>query len=177
MLNELTSISWYITISWDFKVFAINKLRFQFGHQYISIYYEQVDFSEWVCVRDGFDTTYRNWTCHGETFVPFRTSTSTDVENSQCDFGDDMVGMLNDALGNSDINIHKDNAQQSTFRNSNSSGADAETKRFIKLLGDAETSLFPGCKKHTKLSFIARLLHLKCYVAGRTIQLTCYLNY
>ncbi|KAF7812494.1 uncharacterized protein G2W53_033470 [Senna tora] len=35
-------------------------------------------------------------------------------------------------------------------------------KKFYELLQDAETELYPGCQKVSKLSFIVRLLHLKC---------------
>ncbi|XP_028804063.1 uncharacterized protein LOC114759139 [Neltuma alba] len=35
-------------------------------------------------------------------------------------------------------------------------------KRFYDLLKDAETELYPGCEKMSKLSFIVKLLQLKC---------------
>lgn len=35
-------------------------------------------------------------------------------------------------------------------------------RKFYKLLEDAEIEIYPGCKKVLKLSFVVRLLHLKC---------------
>ncbi|KAL0385056.1 UNVERIFIED_CONTAM: hypothetical protein Sradi_2899900 [Sesamum radiatum] len=104
------------------------------------------------CLRDGFDHTYTNWTCHGEIYIPLHTS--EDNEFSTNDHGDDMANMLRDAMGIPTTDGHMENDEHLN-------GANAETKRFFKLLRDAETDLFPGCKKQTKLSFLARLLHLK----------------
>ncbi|KAG8369916.1 hypothetical protein BUALT_Bualt14G0063100 [Buddleja alternifolia] len=48
-----------------------------------------------------------------------------------------------------------------------------ETKKFFKLLQDAETELLPGCAKQTKLSFVVRLLQLKalCGWTNKSIDL------
>lgn len=35
-------------------------------------------------------------------------------------------------------------------------------KRFYKLIEDVEQPLYPGCEKHTKLSFIVRMFNIKC---------------
>ncbi|OIT36597.1 hypothetical protein A4A49_06472 [Nicotiana attenuata] len=37
-----------------------------------------------------------------------------------------------------------------------------QAQKFYQLLEDAETELYPGCKSVSKLSFVVRLLHLKC---------------
>lgn len=37
-----------------------------------------------------------------------------------------------------------------------------EAVKFLKLLKEAEIPLYPGCTKHSKLSFLIRLLHVKC---------------
>ena len=121
------------------------------------------------CLRDGFDPTYKNWTCHGETYVPFNKNQG--AESSQQDLRDDMASMFHDALGIHLENFNVDNEEQSFHEHVN--GADEETKKYFKLLKDAETELFPGCKKQTKLSFIARLLHLKvlCRWSNKSIDL------
>ncbi|KAL0294732.1 UNVERIFIED_CONTAM: hypothetical protein Sradi_6871300 [Sesamum radiatum] len=107
-------------------------------------------------LRDGFDHTYTNWTCHGEIYIPLHTS--KDNEFSTNDHGDDMANMLRDAMGIPTTDGHMENDEQLN-------GADAETKRFFKL--------FPGCKKQTKLSFLARLLHLKvlCHWSNNSFNL------
>ncbi|KAL0420502.1 UNVERIFIED_CONTAM: hypothetical protein Slati_3073100 [Sesamum latifolium] len=77
-----------------------------------------------------------------------------------------MASVLRDVMGipNQDDNVENDQ---------HLNGADAETKRFFRLLRDAETDLFPGCKKQTKLSFISRLLHLKvlCRWSNHSVNL------
>lgn len=44
---------------------------------------------------------------------------------------------------------------------------------FLRMLGDAEQELYPGCKKYFKLSFIVKLLHLKTMNVGVINRLTC----
>ncbi|KAG8387082.1 hypothetical protein BUALT_Bualt03G0216300 [Buddleja alternifolia] len=49
------------------------------------------------CLRNGFDPTYKNWTCHGEDYISFHRNEG--VEFTQSNSKDDMKGMLRDALG------------------------------------------------------------------------------
>ncbi|KAL0289226.1 UNVERIFIED_CONTAM: hypothetical protein Sradi_7077100 [Sesamum radiatum] len=104
------------------------------------------------CLRDGFDHTHTSWTCHGEMYIPLHISEDHEFPTNA--HGDDMPSMLRDAMGIPNKDDHVENDQHLN-------GADVEIKRFFKLLRDAETDLFPGCKKQTKLSFISGLLHLK----------------
>ncbi|XP_042439837.1 uncharacterized protein LOC122025138 [Zingiber officinale] len=71
-----------------------------------------------------------------------------------------MVGMLHEAMGIPNVHRNIDNDSQSSPENIEQNVDDA-TKRFFELLKDAESELYPGCVKFTKLSFIVRLLLLK----------------
>uniref|UniRef100_A0A803LSU4 Uncharacterized protein n=1 Tax=Chenopodium quinoa TaxID=63459 RepID=A0A803LSU4_CHEQI len=60
------------------------------------------------------------------------------------DFNDDIVELLHDA--------------RDAFRK----GPNDEAKKFFKLVEEGREELFPGCKNHSKLSFMIRLFILKC---------------
>ena len=60
------------------------------------------------------------------------------------DFNDDIVELLHDA--------------RDAFRK----GPNDEAKKFFKLVEEGQEELFPGCKNHSKLSFMIRLFILKC---------------
>jgi hypothetical protein len=106
----------------------------------------------------GFIKGYSHWIVHGE--LSLQTSSRTNLgsnfqgDNSQVD---DMDGLLHDAFG---IPSHDDfegveNSPGAEFLNS-------EAENFYKLINDSQQELYPGCKKFSKLSFLIRLLHLKC---------------
>uniref|UniRef100_A0A803N8S5 Transposase-associated domain-containing protein n=1 Tax=Chenopodium quinoa TaxID=63459 RepID=A0A803N8S5_CHEQI len=60
------------------------------------------------------------------------------------DFIDDIVELLHDA--------------HDAFRK----GPNDEAKKFFKLVEEGQEELFPGCKNHSKLSFMIHLFILKC---------------
>ncbi|CAN1219360.1 hypothetical protein LINPERPRIM_LOCUS1586 [Linum perenne] len=72
---------------------------------------------------------------------------------------DDMVRLVHEALGGPGI----DAADHTNEENQSEPplGPNESTKRFFKLLESANLPLYPGSKKHTKLSFIVRLLQAK----------------
>jgi hypothetical protein len=70
---------------------------------------------------------------------------------------DDMDGLLHDAFG---IPMHDDIERVETSPGFECSNSD--TENFYKLINDSQQELYPGCKKFSKLSFLIRLLHLKC---------------
>ncbi|XP_042460734.1 uncharacterized protein LOC122044289 [Zingiber officinale] len=101
---------------------------------------------------------YKNWTYHGEPYVCQRRGDTSHSGNENV--RDDMVGMLHEAMGIPNVHRNIDNDSQSSPENIEQNVDDA-TKRFFELLKDAESELYPGCVKFTKLSFIVRLLLLK----------------
>lgn len=65
---------------------------------------------------------------------------------------DDMIGMVHEAIPHIDTTVDTKEGR---------TGANVETKNYFKLLEAAQTELYLGCTKFTKLSFIVRLLHMK----------------
>lgn len=106
----------------------------------------------------GMVRNYIHWVMHGE--YEFRDSIDTiNVSENQQD--DDMHGLLHDAFGvsnNSDI-LEQNNTSHIDldFEQPNE-----EAKKFNKLLGDGKRELYFSCTKFTKLSFVIRLIHIKC---------------
>ncbi|GFP88985.1 hypothetical protein PHJA_001042200 [Phtheirospermum japonicum] len=106
----------------------------------------------------GFIKGYTQWIAHGETSdfnvesSNFYATTSTNNDPSACD---NTQEMLNDAFG----------AQCNDFEmgdNARVEEPNPKSKKFYKLVKDSQQELWPGCSKFSKLSFLARLYHLKC---------------
>ncbi|KAL5718836.1 hypothetical protein ACHQM5_011699 [Ranunculus cassubicifolius] len=114
----------------------------------------------------GIMRTYTNWTKHGE----------AEEVNVNFNEGCDMHGMLHDALGFSDMRgmdsdipnqdsnipneeVHPDNLGSSVHCPED---PNEDAAKFYKLLKEAETPLYPKSTKSSKLSFLVRLLHVKC---------------
>lgn len=70
-----------------------------------------------------------------------------------------MVGMISDALRNQHTGTSVGNDER--IPNDPQKGPDEATAAYLKLLDNANTELYPGCKNFTSLSFIVRLLHMK----------------
>ena len=96
------------------------------------------------CLKDGFLKTYKNWRFHGE---PFESLSRNNY--ASFDDGNDMVDMVREGIGINNIEGQIDE------------GPNDETKKFFKLLEEAEVALYPGCKNFSKLSFIVRVLQEK----------------
>ena len=104
-------------------------------------------------LNKGMLKKYKIWTSHGESYPS--TSSIPDKEGAMLgdsDFGDDMIGMINDAIPQVGTSFENNEGQI---------GGNEETANYFKLLEDAQSELYPGCKKFSKLSFIVRLLHMK----------------
>ncbi|KAH0768778.1 hypothetical protein KY290_012759 [Solanum tuberosum] len=108
-------------------------------------------------LKKGFWDSYKVWYLHGEVLARFENSNVThrdEVEDDSTE-DDDITGMIHDACGYTNVE-----------NNTNSSEGNEEPNihatKFYKLLKDAQTELYPGCTKVSKLSFIVKLLHLKC---------------
>ena len=101
----------------------------------------------------GFITSYTCWTFHGE-------SSSSSSRNSESNIGDEMQEMIHDAFGISpsfpfsDMDDHDERQHRE--------GPNLEAKKFFNLIKEAEQDLYPNCKKYSTLSFLVRLLHIKC---------------
>ena len=82
-----------------------------------------------------------------------------------------MLGMLNDGLGMSHIDSRIFD-QSVTFQKPNE-----KTKRFFRLLKDSKKMLYPGFPKYSKLSFLVRLLHIKCLCCWSYNSITILLEF
>ncbi|XP_070044168.1 uncharacterized protein [Nicotiana tomentosiformis] len=79
--------------------------------------------------------------------------------------------MIHDACGYTNV---KDNNSNNSVDNEK---PNVHATKFYKLLEDAETELYPGCKKVSKLSFVVKLLHLKCLNHWRNIWMDALLRF
>ena len=128
----------------------------------IGIFVTREEAREHLIVR-GFISGYTHWRAHGELWDNSASTSRTheisddilhDTSNPQVD---DMGGLLHDAFAFSQI----DGVMGDATNDSNEMPS-IDVEKFYKLVDDSQQDLYPGCKKFSKLSFIIRLLHLKC---------------
>ncbi|KAL6564873.1 hypothetical protein OROMI_016323 [Orobanche minor] len=102
---------------------------------------------------DGFIGGYSNWIAHGELFEDDAFTSNIEEKNigscTQNEYG--LEDMLNDLF-----------PQGSAMEETVGDIPVLEVEHFYKLIDDSQKELYKGCKKFSKLSFIIRLLHLKC---------------
>ncbi|KAM3344328.1 hypothetical protein P3S68_026420 [Capsicum galapagoense] len=108
-------------------------------------------------VVDGFLTSYTSWIYHGE-------QSSSSVSMTQLDKDDEMQDMLHEAFGIPPTSsfADMDNSGEGFGGSSqHNRGFDKKTEEFFNLLKEVERELYPSSKYYL-LSFLVRLLHLKC---------------
>ncbi|XP_049399799.1 uncharacterized protein LOC125863867 [Solanum stenotomum] len=109
-------------------------------------------------VVDGFLTSYTSWIFHGE-------KSSSPICVDQLDTGDEMQDMLHEAFGipptSSFVDMDTSGTDGLGSSNQHNRGFDKKTGEFFKLLKEVERELYSG-SKYSLLSFLVRLLHLKC---------------
>ncbi|XP_012845366.1 PREDICTED: uncharacterized protein LOC105965370 [Erythranthe guttata] len=88
------------------------------------------------------------------------------------DASDNMQEMLHDRFGvhDEDDDLEREPQVEQAERPCK------EAEKFYKLMEDAEKELYPGCQKFSKLSFIVRLLHIKCLGNWSDTSFTLILN-
>ncbi|WMV08116.1 hypothetical protein MTR67_001501 [Solanum verrucosum] len=111
-----------------------------------------------MCFVVFFNSMETSWIYHGEELF------SSKLVN-QLDKGDDheMQDMLHEAFGIPPTSFVDMDTSAEGFDRSNQDnmGFDKKTEEFFRLLKEAERKLYPG-SKYSLLSFLVRLLHLKC---------------
>lgn len=133
-------------------------------------------------ISNGFVKKYKNWIHHGESYVQLHGNQENPTLMADSVTRDDVVGMVQEALGIPHIGVENDEPTASDPDQAGASdpaqagasdpshveeddpvriGANDETLKYFKLLEDAQTDLYPGCHKFTSLSFIVRILHMK----------------
>ena len=81
-----------------------------------------------------------------------------------------MENMINNALGFSKHyanepswwHVFKDEDDDNDGNEVLNNEANEESGEFYELLHDVNQKLYKGCKKHSKLSFLVKLYHIKC---------------
>ncbi|XP_042387699.1 uncharacterized protein LOC121979772 [Zingiber officinale] len=104
-----------------------------------------------IIVR-GFYNKYRVWVYHGETYSSQQTTLSSGG-TSDMNTNDNMFRMVQDVFGAN--NSHDFGLEDDLV------GMDEKTRRYMKLLQEAECELYEDCKNFIKLAFIVHLLQLK----------------
>lgn len=99
-------------------------------------------------ICDGIWLHYTNWVCHGEEPVGDISSEEINEEEQQMT-ADNTIQMLHE-LQDAEMVVRCDEDEPN-----------AKAKEFYKLLDDAETPLYPGCQKVSRLTFLLKLLHIK----------------
>ncbi|XP_071912376.1 uncharacterized protein [Coffea arabica] len=102
----------------------------------------------------GFIKGYNNWIAHGElSNYNEATSNSENTSIGVSNGTNDMQDLVHDVFGiphgTNELNREGDIPV-------------SEAEKFYKLIDDSQQDLYSGCKNFSKLSFIIRLLHLKC---------------
>lgn len=109
---------------------------------------------------DGFISGYTQWIAHGE----LSSSRSLRSENQSTTAAtsndlDDMQGLVHDAFGVPNIDSYVHEGISSPL---DADIAKGQAEEFYKLIDASQERLYEGCEKFSKLSFMIRLLHLKC---------------
>ncbi|KAJ9697219.1 hypothetical protein PVL29_009136 [Vitis rotundifolia] len=104
---------------------------------------------------NGIARNYVRWLMHGAYEFCEPTNTST----NESDIHDEMQEMLNDVFG---MSMPNEESERSPHVHEEFEKPNEDANKFYNLLTEAEHELYLGCKKFTKLSFIIRLLHIKC---------------
>lgn len=111
-------------------------------------------------IRDnGFLKKYKIWDKHGESINGADHISSQNGIEFDSFMDDDMFGLVQEAIGVPDVRPHDENDVDSL--NTPWMGPNEPTKKFIKLMENANLPLYPGCKKGSALSFIVRWLQAK----------------
>ncbi|KAG8375348.1 hypothetical protein BUALT_Bualt10G0090800 [Buddleja alternifolia] len=113
--------------------------------------------------NDSSIPSYTQWLAHGE--HEFVNTPSTETP-STINASDDMQGLLHDVFGRQDDDYPMGDPEEVTDE-----GHNTEAETFFKLIDDSQQELYPSCKKFSKLSFLIRMLHIKCLVETRFNQI------
>ncbi|KAK4423116.1 hypothetical protein Salat_1894200 [Sesamum alatum] len=141
-----------------------------------NVYYQNRDDVEADLLQYGIVKNYVMWVLHGEEL--------DESDNDEFDFDEEEEGEGNDYLEFDELensntrgnqNHHGDMQTmleecyttsittawgvEESMRNDNAVPG-WESNKFMRLLKDADTELYPGCENFTKLSFVITLMHL-----------------
>ncbi|XP_027171728.1 uncharacterized protein LOC113771333 [Coffea eugenioides] len=106
---------------------------------------------------EGIVDSYTRWIYHSESFECDDKENDIDTNEEDSD-PDDIEELLNDV----GVTNFGENWRHGAEHDKDSCGKEeGEASRFLRLLSKTEKSLYPGCEKYSKLSFVVHILHLK----------------
>ena len=107
-------------------------------------------------LKKGFWDSYKVWDLHGEVLARVENSKVTRRDEVEYDSNedDDITEIIHDTCAYTNVENNTNSSEGNEEPNINAT-------KFYILLKDAQTELYPGCTKVSKLSFIVKLLHLK----------------
>ena len=109
--------------------------------------------------------SYTRWIFHGEDSSSSMPSNETNDSRSE----DEMHDLVYDAFGVPPPSLIHLESEEGIDSNSEQ-GLSEETRKFFNFLKEAKRELYSGCpSKFSTLSFVVRLLHIKC-LGGWTDQ-------
>ncbi|KAG8367020.1 hypothetical protein BUALT_Bualt16G0029000 [Buddleja alternifolia] len=139
-----------------------------------NVYFQNRGDVEADLLQYGIIRNYNTWVLHGEELdesddeefdfdeeedddqVEFDEVNNSNPRGNQNEYAD-IQSMLEDCYTASTTNSWRGDE---SLRNENAV-PESESDKFMRLLRDADTELYPGCEKFTKLSFVVTLMHLK----------------
>src|ERR1044072_9689149 len=152
------------------------------------------DFRKWKTRQEVYDhlickpfpETYTFWCDHGETLLGESVSCPPIIQESLVDednlpqivVEDPMQNMINDAFGFNTMHVDEAPSPLESEHRDEDEGGRPEmqygasgAKEFYDLLQDGEQSLYEGCTKYSKLSFLVKLYHIKflCGVSDKAM--------
>ncbi|CAL1402095.1 unnamed protein product [Linum trigynum] len=101
----------------------------------------------------GIKRYYTKWEHHGERDDPTDSSSDEFEEEENEMQTDDIQGLLNDLRPH--FGWDNDGVNEPEKPN-------VEAKKFFRLLSEAEKPLYVGSEKHSNLSFLIKMMHIKC---------------
>ncbi|XP_020209008.1 uncharacterized protein LOC109793945 [Cajanus cajan] len=110
-----------------------------------------------------FPKGYTFWLLHGETSCVqniVETPTIPQQNEDRVVVDDPICDMVNDAFGNFVYNDNVVNDEDICLESSQMMSD--EIKEYLELMHDGQQSLYEGCDKYSKLSFLVKLYHIKC---------------
>ncbi|XP_068486941.1 uncharacterized protein [Phaseolus vulgaris] len=132
---------------------------------------QKCNFNKWECrevvyehlIVKPFSSGYKVWLLYGERtrvnatdeayVMPQEDNERIVVNNLMCD-------MVNDAFGHHQYSNDMVNDREPSAQPSHTVNDDIED--FFELMQDGQESLYEGCDKYSKLSFLIKLYHIKC---------------
>ncbi|KAL3635525.1 hypothetical protein CASFOL_020072 [Castilleja foliolosa] len=130
--------------------------------------YLEINEIKYHLYKNGFEENYYTWRYHGEVHIPLTSHYEFPVErvsepvNREESTRNDLINMIEDAAG-PDFDMDGDRFHDET--------PNAAAQSFYDLLDAGKKPLYPGCEKHTLLSFVSRLMNIK---AENNISQKCY---